>query len=252
MQSLCENNVLGIIVNGARRGELYSKYTYYHSYYYAKPEESLAPRKTEPLDPVNWVHEVRPGARRRCHLCAPLVVCGWPRMVRTSGSPAIAIWAKPSMRIPTTQNEAVEEFRKALALAPQSSRERLNYGLALLRAGKTAEGIAELIDVQKQDPSIPHTWFNLGIAYKKAGEEAKAIAQFEQMVKLVPDDADFSIQPRSALSSDRAVLRKPSNISGPPRSSIPHWLRPTFSSSTCSVRLAARKRPSPSSRFFSG
>jgi protein-tyrosine kinase len=39
MQSLCENNVLGIIVNGARRGELYSKYTYYHSYYYAKPED---------------------------------------------------------------------------------------------------------------------------------------------------------------------------------------------------------------------
>ena len=33
MQSLCQNNVLGIIVNGARRGELYSKYSYYHSYY---------------------------------------------------------------------------------------------------------------------------------------------------------------------------------------------------------------------------
>lgn len=39
MSSLCENNVLGIIVNGARRGELYSKYTYYHSYYYVKPDE---------------------------------------------------------------------------------------------------------------------------------------------------------------------------------------------------------------------
>jgi receptor protein-tyrosine kinase len=39
MQSLCENNVLGIIVNGARRGELYSKYTYYHSYYYARNDE---------------------------------------------------------------------------------------------------------------------------------------------------------------------------------------------------------------------
>ncbi len=38
MQSLCENNMLGIIANGARRGELYSKYTYYHSYYYSKPE----------------------------------------------------------------------------------------------------------------------------------------------------------------------------------------------------------------------
>jgi receptor protein-tyrosine kinase len=43
MQSLCENNVLGIIVNGARRGELYSKYTYYHSYYYAEPEPEPAP-----------------------------------------------------------------------------------------------------------------------------------------------------------------------------------------------------------------
>ena len=34
LQSLCENNVLGMVVNGARRGELYSKYTYYHDYYY--------------------------------------------------------------------------------------------------------------------------------------------------------------------------------------------------------------------------
>ena len=40
MQSLCHNNVLGVIANGARRGELYSKYTYYHSYYYAPPEET--------------------------------------------------------------------------------------------------------------------------------------------------------------------------------------------------------------------
>ena len=39
LQSLCENNVLGISVNGARRGELYSKYTYYHSYYYSTPTE---------------------------------------------------------------------------------------------------------------------------------------------------------------------------------------------------------------------
>jgi receptor protein-tyrosine kinase len=44
MQSLCQNNVLGIIVNGARRGELYSKYTYYHSYY--------SPKDGEPKDRV--------------------------------------------------------------------------------------------------------------------------------------------------------------------------------------------------------
>ena len=42
----------------------------------------------------------------------------------------------------TTQTEAVETFRQALKLKPDSVRERLNFGLALLRAGKTAEGIS--------------------------------------------------------------------------------------------------------------
>jgi receptor protein-tyrosine kinase len=37
--SLCRNNMLGVVVNGAHKGELYSKYTYYHSYYYSKPAE---------------------------------------------------------------------------------------------------------------------------------------------------------------------------------------------------------------------
>ena len=89
---------------------------------------------------------------------------------------------------PTTQIQAVDEFKKALALNPDSTRERINYGLALLRAAKTAEGIAELEKAQKQDPSIPHTWFNLAVAYKRDSQYSKAITQFEQMAKLVPDE----------------------------------------------------------------
>jgi receptor protein-tyrosine kinase len=38
MGTLCQNNILGIVVNGAQKSELYSKYTYYHSYYYSKAE----------------------------------------------------------------------------------------------------------------------------------------------------------------------------------------------------------------------
>ena len=59
---------------------------------------------------------------------------------------------------PATQDEAVEMFKKALDLAPDSARERVNYGLALLKvAGKSAEGITQLEQAQKQDPTIPHT-----------------------------------------------------------------------------------------------
>ena len=61
------------------------------------------------------------------------------------------------------------ELKAALNLAPESAREHLNYGLSLLRAGKNAEGMAELEKAKKLDPAIPHTWFNLGIEFKKEG-----------------------------------------------------------------------------------
>src|SRR5664279_1747517 len=59
---------------------------------------------------------------------------------------------------PTTHKEAVEELRLALALAPNSVREQLNYGLALLREGDVKAATAELEKVQKRDPKLPHTW----------------------------------------------------------------------------------------------
>jgi len=89
---------------------------------------------------------------------------------------------------PMTPREAVEWFQKALELAPDSPREHLNYGLALLEFGQTEEGIAELEKVQQQAPEIPHTWFNLGIAYKRQGQYQRSREQFEQMVALVPEE----------------------------------------------------------------
>ena len=89
---------------------------------------------------------------------------------------------------PATQYQAVGEFEKALELAPDSAREQVNYALALLRAGKTEEGVAQLEKAQKTDPSVPHTWFNLGIEYKRASRYDDAIAQLEKMIELVPDE----------------------------------------------------------------
>ncbi|MGI8785269.1 MAG: FG-GAP-like repeat-containing protein [Acidobacteriota bacterium] len=88
---------------------------------------------------------------------------------------------------PTTQLLAVEEFKKSLELS-DAVRDRVNFGLALLRAGRVAEAVAELEKVQQQDPSIPHTWFNLGIVFKKDARHERAIEQFERMVALVPSE----------------------------------------------------------------
>ena len=89
---------------------------------------------------------------------------------------------------PDTHLRAVTELREALGLKPDSVRERINYGLALLHAGQTETGIAELVRAQKQDPSLPHTWFSLGIAYKHSGDYDKAIEQFKGMIRLVPTE----------------------------------------------------------------
>ena len=89
---------------------------------------------------------------------------------------------------PTTQYRAVKEFEKALKLFPESPRERLNYGLSLIRAARVEEGIAQLLEVQKVAPEIPHTWFNLGILFKKRADYEGALHQFQKMVELVPDE----------------------------------------------------------------
>jgi thioredoxin-like negative regulator of GroEL len=102
---------------------------------------------------------------------------------------------------PDTHVQAVTELREALRLNPNSARDRINYGLGLLKAGQTDEGMAELVKAQKQDPANPHTWFNLGIAYKHAGDYEKAIEQFQGMIKLVPTEAVAHYNLASVLRS---------------------------------------------------
>ena len=126
---------------------------------------------------------------------------------------------------PTTQLQAVAQFKSALDLAPNSARERINYGLALLKAGKTEEGTTELLAAQKQDPALPHTWFNLGIVYKKDSEYDKAIAQFEQMIKLAPNEPishynlgvlyRLTTKPQQALVEFETSARLNPNLAGP-------------------------------------
>jgi tetratricopeptide (TPR) repeat protein len=129
-------------------------------------------------------------------LCA-LAIGGWAMLLlQSAGTESAAereLWrhrnlGKAYYETPTTVTEAPAELKKALDLAPTSFRDRLNYGLALLRAGEQNAAIAELEKAQKQNPDVPHTWFNLGIAYKHMRRYPEAIRQLERMIQLVPDE----------------------------------------------------------------
>jgi receptor protein-tyrosine kinase len=43
LQGMSHNNVIGVVANGARRGELYNKYSYYKSYYYYGDDDDKEP-----------------------------------------------------------------------------------------------------------------------------------------------------------------------------------------------------------------
>ena len=89
---------------------------------------------------------------------------------------------------PARVAEAPAELKKAADLAPNSFRDRLNYGLALLRAGDLKPAVTELETAQSLNPALPHTWFNLGVAYKRLGRKDEAIRQFQRTVELAPDE----------------------------------------------------------------
>jgi tetratricopeptide (TPR) repeat protein len=128
---------------------------------------------------------------------------------------------------PTTQKQAAEEFRLALALEPNSVREQVNYGLALLRAGEVDRGIAELEIAQKTGPKVPHTWFNLGVALRKQGKLDEALVQFRGMERLVPDEPVTHYQIGSILKTkgDLAGAIKEFEIARQlnPRLAAPHF-----------------------------
>ncbi len=98
------------------------------------------------------------------------------------------ILGKAYFEDPDSREKSVSELKQALDLAPKSVRERVNYGLALLRNFKVEEAVQQLELAKKQDPKIPHIWFNLGIAYRRLTKYPQAIEQFKQMIRLVPDE----------------------------------------------------------------
>ncbi|MGC2742977.1 MAG: FG-GAP-like repeat-containing protein [Candidatus Angelobacter sp.] len=128
---------------------------------------------------------------------------------------------------PMTQLKAVDEFRAAMELTSGSPRDETNYGLALLRAGRTKEAIAELLKVQKEDFSIPHTWFNLGMAFKKEFDHQRAIEQLEGMLKLVPDEPvshyNLGIEYKLVGKSDLALAQFETAARLNPNFAAPHF-----------------------------
>jgi tetratricopeptide (TPR) repeat protein len=94
----------------------------------------------------------------------------------------ITLWNKGK------QNEAIDEYRKAIKICPTYA--DLHFGLAnfLLVQGNIVEAAEEYRTTLKLRPDYPFAHTNLGLALQESGQIEDAIVQFKEGLRLVPSD----------------------------------------------------------------
>ena len=81
-------------------------------------------------------------------------------------------------------DEAIDQFQKALNIAPGYPELETNLILALTKKGRTDEAIPHLQTLLKQDPNNAQAHYNLGNALQKKGDSQGAIAAYEKALSI--------------------------------------------------------------------
>ncbi len=81
-------------------------------------------------------------------------------------------------------DEAIDQFQKALNIAPGYPELETNLILALTRKGRTEEAITHLQALLKEHPNDAQTHYSLGNALRKKGDSQGAIAAYEKALSI--------------------------------------------------------------------
>jgi tetratricopeptide (TPR) repeat protein len=85
--------------------------------------------------------------------------------------------------------EAVESFRKAVSLEPNSADAHLNLGIALVDQYNRTDGFKEFSEAARLDSRSPAVHYNLGRFYFETAKYDEARKELEKAVLLDPDHA---------------------------------------------------------------
>ena len=109
---------------------------------------------------------------------------------RLNGSLAEVHLSLGSVYSSTGRNaEAIEELKRALALAPNSDEAYRRLGTAYKLAGDKTQSISAY---QSAVSANPYYWYNhikLGTAYQKFGDSEKALQEYRRATELAPENA---------------------------------------------------------------
>jgi tetratricopeptide (TPR) repeat protein len=90
--------------------------------------------------------------------------------------------------------EAVESYKRGVALAPDHLQLLNDLGLALREADRRTEAVPWFERVTTLDPDASYGWFNLGLTLHESGEPELARDAYRRGLELDPERADYWIE----------------------------------------------------------
>ena len=83
-------------------------------------------------------------------------------------------------------DEAIEYYKKAIAINPNYADAHANLGVNYMQKGKFDEAISNLKEAIEIDPMNAGAHFNLGLVYDKKGKVDEAIFEYEKTLDIDP------------------------------------------------------------------
>src|SRR5207245_7386880 len=89
--------------------------------------------------------------------------------------------------------EAVDSFTRALRIKPDLTIARINLSIALYYLPDPDGAKREAAKALSQDPNRPQPHYILGLIARSQNQSDEAIAEFQQVLKIDPDDVGTNI-----------------------------------------------------------
>jgi len=83
--------------------------------------------------------------------------------------------------------EAIEEYKKAVKLYPKLADVHTKMGIALRNTGKTEEAIVHFVKAKVINPTYGAAWVQLGLSYYMAGLTGLAFEEWSKALENMPD-----------------------------------------------------------------
>jgi Flp pilus assembly protein TadD len=87
-------------------------------------------------------------------------------------------------------SEAIQQFAKAVRMAPDDASFRDDLGIVLGKSGRMPEAIAQFEEAVRLKPDDAEAYYNLGTSLGQSGRMPEAISALEEAVRLNPDYAE--------------------------------------------------------------